>query len=73
LLCDRLGAAALFDATIGREGSPQIAAGAGAKALTVAFAMLAGADAIDDCDRLRAGATGAVLAVEPVVRESLCI
>jgi hypothetical protein len=65
ILCDRLGAKAVLDAAIAREDDPAIGAGAGAKALSVAFAMLAGGDSIDDTDRLRAGASGAVLGFRP--------
>lgn len=65
ILCDRLGAQAVLDAAIAREDDPAIGAGAGAKALSVAFAMLGGGDSIDDTDRLRAGASGAVLGFSP--------
>jgi Transposase DDE domain group 1 len=64
-LCDRLGAKALIDGLISRGSDPAIGASAGAKALSVAFAMLAGADSIDDIDRLRAGSARAVLGVRP--------
>ena len=53
-LCERLGAQGVIDGLVGRPGEPA-RAGAGAKALSVALAMLAGADSIDDIDRLRAG------------------
>jgi hypothetical protein len=62
-LCDRLGAEGMIDASVRRPSDPAI--GAGAKALSVALAMLAGADCIDDVDRLRAGASGAVLGLRP--------
>ena len=65
LLCERLGAEAVIDAAVGREGEASVGAGAGVKALSISFAMLAGADSIDDTDRLRAGATGAVLGFCP--------
>ena len=65
ILCDRLGAQAVLDAAIAREDDPAIGAGAGAKVLSVVFAMLAGGDSIDDTDRLRAGASGAVLGFRP--------
>lgn len=65
LLCERLGAERVVDAAVSRDGAPAIGAAAGSKALSVCFAMLAGADSIDDCDRLRAGATEAVLPVAP--------
>ncbi len=65
LLCERLGARQVIDAAIARGDEPAIGAGAGAKALSVAFAMLGGADSIDDTDRLRAGSSGAVLGFRP--------
>lgn len=64
-LCGRLGVQQVIDGLVDRPSDPAIGSGAGAKALSVAFAMLAGADSIDDVDRLRAGATGAVLGVRP--------
>lgn len=64
-LCDRLGAEELIDGLVERPSDPQVGVAAGAKALSVAFAMLAGADSIDDVDRLRAGATGAVIGLRP--------
>jgi hypothetical protein len=64
-LCDRLGAQGVIEDLVRRPSDPAVGAGAGAKALSVAFAMLAGADSIDDVDRLRAGATGAVLGCRP--------
>ncbi len=64
-LCDRLGATQLIDGLVARPGNPAIGAGTGAKALSVVFGMLAGADSIDDIDRLRAGATEAVLGLRP--------
>jgi len=54
-LCERLGAEAVLD---GRVRHPQARRGGGARALSVVFGMLAGADCIDDIDRLRAGASG---------------
>lgn len=59
-LVGRLGLEVLIDATVrlvGRVGG----AYPGRKVLTLVHAMLTGADCIDDTDRLRAGATGAVL------------
>lgn len=59
-LVARLGLEGLIDSTVklvGRAGG----ALPGRKVLTLVHAMLAGADCIDDTDRLRAGATGAVL------------
>jgi len=64
-LCERLGAQGVIDGLLERPGDPAIGVAAGAKALSVAFAMLAGADSIDDIDRLRAGASGAVLGLRP--------
>ena len=64
-LCDRLGAEELIDGLVERPGDPAAGAAAGAKALSVALAMLAGADSIEDVDRLRAGSTGAVLGLPP--------
>lgn len=64
-LCDRLGAAGLIDGLVNRAVDPAIGAGAGPKALSVVFAMLAGAGCIDDIDRLRAGAAGAVTGLRP--------
>ncbi len=59
-LVARLGLEALVDATVklvGRVGG----AHPGRKVLTLVHAMIGGADCIDDSNRLRAGATGAVL------------
>mgnify|MGYP001817714434 CR=1 FL=1 len=59
-LVGRLGLERLIDSTvrlIGRVGG----ADPGRKVLTVVHAMMAGADCIDDTNRLRAGSTGAVL------------
>ena len=70
-LCDRLGAMELIDGLVERPGDPAIGAAAGAKALSVVFAMLAGADSIDDVDRLRAGATQAVLGLRPRASSTL--
>jgi hypothetical protein len=56
----RLGLEALVDETVrlvGRIGGSR----PGRKVLTLVHAMAAGAECIDDADRLRAGATGAVL------------
>jgi Transposase DDE domain group 1 len=61
-LCDRLGAREVLEARVRRPADRQ---GVGARALSVAFAMLAGADCIDDIERLRAGASGAVLGLAP--------
>ena len=64
-LCDRLGATGLIDGLVKRPADPAIGAGAGPKTLSVVFAMLAGADSIDDIERLRAGAAGAVTGLRP--------
>ena len=60
-LAERLTLEALIDQTV-RLGERPGAANAGAKVLSLVHAMLLGADSIDDCDVLRAGASGAVLA-----------
>lgn len=64
-LCDRLGAQRVIEDLVRRPSDPAVGGGAGAKALSIVFAMLAGADSIDDIDRLRAGAAGAVLGLRP--------
>ncbi len=46
-LCDRLGAAQLIDGLVERPGDPAIGAAAGAKALSIVFAMLAGAGGVE--------------------------
>ena len=59
-LVERLGLEALINTAVrlvGRVGGAR----PGPKVLTLVHAMVAGADCIDDADRLRAGATGAVL------------
>ena len=56
---DRLGLEALIDDTVRLGGSA--GAGAGRKVLTVAASVLVGGRCIDDTDRLRSGASGAVL------------
>ena len=60
----RLGLEALIDDTVRLGGSA--GAGAGRKVLTVAASMLVGGRCIDDTDRLRSGASGAVLPFEVV-------
>ena len=55
----RLGLEALIDDTVRLGGSA--GAGAGRKVLTLVASMLVGGRCIDDTDRLRAGASGAVL------------
>ena len=62
-LCERLGAQRVLDDAVASDREPLVAQQPGAKALCAVFAMLAGADAIDDCERLRSGSTGAVLPV----------
>jgi len=61
-LCERLGAQAVLE---DRVRHPQARRGGGARALSVVFGMLAGADCIEDIDRLRAGASGAVVGITP--------
>ena len=60
----RLGLEALIDDTVRLGGSA--GAGAGRKVLTVASSMLVGGRCIDGTDRLRSGASGAVLPFEVV-------
>jgi hypothetical protein len=59
-LSERLALEPLIDSAV-RLGERPGAANAGAKVLSLVHAMLLGADSIDDCDVLRAGATSAVL------------
>ena len=59
-LARRLGIEALVDATV-RLGDRSGAARPGRKVLSLMFAMLLGADCIDDCAILRAGNTQALL------------
>jgi hypothetical protein len=59
-LAEHLGLRELFDSHIDL-GDPPGRANVGDKAMTVVHSAVAGGDSIDDCDMLRAGATGAVL------------
>ena len=59
-LAERLGLRELFDETVDL-GDVAGHANVGAKAMTVVHSVLAGADSIDDCEVLRAGATATVL------------
>jgi hypothetical protein len=59
-LAQRLGLEALCDEVVELGARPG-AARPGRKVMTLVHAMLAGADSIDDCDVLRAGASGQVL------------
>lgn len=59
-LAERLGLRELLDKTV-ELGDVAGHANVGAKAMTVIHSVLAGADSIDDCDVLRAGATSTVL------------
>jgi hypothetical protein len=59
-LAQHLGLRELFDEHVDLGDAPG-RANVGHKAMTVVHAVLAGADSIDDCDVLRAGASGAVL------------
>jgi hypothetical protein len=59
-LAQHLGLRALFDTHVDL-GDAAGRANVGHKAMTVIHSALAGGDSIDDCDALRAGATGAVL------------
>ena len=63
-LMGRLGLASLVDTTV-RLGRRVGAAAPGRKVATLVAAMLVGATHIDHVDRLRAGATGAVLGFAP--------
>src|SRR4051794_5977574 len=59
-LAARLGIEALVDRFVGL-GARVGAANPGRKVLTLVYAMVLGADSIDDCDVLRSGRTGALL------------
>jgi hypothetical protein len=59
-LAGRLGLCELLDDTVDL-GDVAGHANVGAKAMTIIHSVLAGADSIDDCEVLRAGATSAVL------------
>ena len=59
-LVGRLGLEGLVDMSVGLGRGPG-AARPGRKVMTIVHAILAGADCIDDCDRLRAGQAEAVL------------
>ena len=57
---DRLGLEALIDETVRLDGR-EAGSGSGRKVLTLVASMLVGGRCIDDTDRLRAGASQAVL------------
>lgn len=59
-LAQHLGLRGSFDTRVDLGAAPG-RANVGNKAMTLIHAALAGGDSIDDCDALRAGATGAVL------------
>jgi hypothetical protein len=59
-LAEHLGLRELFDSCVDLGDAPGHA-NIGHKAMTVVHSVLAGADSIDDCDVLRAGATGLIL------------
>ncbi len=59
-VAQHLGLADLFDTHV-ELGEVAGRANVGDKAMTVVHSVLAGGDSIDDCDMLRAGATGGVL------------
>ena len=59
-LVQHLGLEALFNGHVDLGDAPGHA-NVGLKALTIIDSVLAGGDSIDDCDALRAGATGVVL------------
>jgi Transposase DDE domain group 1 len=60
-LAQRLGLEALAGDLVRLRREPPGAANAGRKVLALLFAMVLGADSIDDCDVLRAGRTGRLL------------
>jgi Transposase DDE domain group 1 len=60
-LARRLGVEALAQRLVGLRRDRPGAANAGRKVMTVLFAMVLGADSIDDCDVLRAGRTRRLL------------
>jgi DDE family transposase len=60
-LAQRLGVEALAQRLVGLRRDRPGAANAGRKVMTVLFAMVLGADSIDDCDVLRAGRTRRLL------------
>ena len=60
VLAGRLGIEALIDQTVCLGDRPG-AANAGRKVMALIYAMLLGADCIDDCDVLRAGRTRRLL------------
>jgi hypothetical protein len=62
-LAQRLGLRQLFDEHVDLGDAPG-RANVGHKAMTLIHSLLAGGDCIDDCDALRAGATGIVLGHE---------
>ena len=68
-LMGRLGLEALIDETVRPAGCA--GSGAGRKALTLVASMLVGGSCIDDADRLRSGAAGAVLGFVPLAPSTL--
>ncbi len=69
-LLSRLGVAAVVDRVVRLGGRPG-GAGPGRKVVTLVASMLAGATHIDHTNRLRAGATGAVLGFAPAAPSTL--
>jgi hypothetical protein len=69
-LGQRLGIEALVDEIVDLGGRPGVAR-PGRKVLSLAHAMLLGADSIDDCDVLRAGRTEAVLGHDAMAPSTL--
>jgi len=69
-LGQRLGLEVLVDQTV-RLGERAGASRPGRKVLSLIYAMLLGADCIDDCDILRAGNTAAVLGHRPMAPSTL--
>ena len=69
-LARRLGIEALIDRTVPLGGRPG-ASRPGRKVLSLVFAMVLGADCIDDCGVLRAGRTEAVLGIRAMAPSTL--
>ncbi len=69
-LLARLGVGEVVDRTVRLGGRPG-GAGPGRKVVTLVASMLVGATHIDHADRLRAGATGAVLGFAPAAPSTL--
>ena len=68
-LAGRLGIEALVGRFVTLRRDRPGAANAGRKVMALVYAMLLGADCIDDCDLLRSGRTGVVLGDGPATRD----